>query len=362
MTTSQDAKATPDHEELEITLLGPGYGESVVLHIGGGEWVIVDSCIDPDGNPRSLRYLESIGVNPSEAVVLVVATHWHDDHIRGMEKVVETCRKASFCCSAALLKREFLTVVDAWGRRSLAQAGSGVREIFGVFTHHVAKETKPIFALANRRIYLSEQCEIWTLSPSDTLFKKFLVSIGGLLTAEGQTKTRIPDPRSNDVAVALWLRVADVAILLGSDLEKGGWAEVLQDGARPTGKASVFKVAHHGSGSGDDERVWTQMLLPQPYSVLTPWRLGGRTLPSQEDAKRILSYTNNAYVTAKHSSGNQPRLRDRTISRTVRESNVRLRSCPLLSGALQLRRGIDSTAAWRIKPFGPACHLADFTP
>ena len=194
MTTSQDAKATPDHEELEITLLGPGYGESVVLHIGCGEWVIVDSCIDPDGNPRSLRYLESIGVNPSEAVVLLVATHWRDDHIRGMEKVVETCRKASFCCSAALLKREFLTVVDAWGRRSLAQAGSGVREIFGVFTHHVAKETKPIFALANRRIYLSEQCEIWALSPSDTLFKKFLVSIGGLLTAEGQTKTRIPDP------------------------------------------------------------------------------------------------------------------------------------------------------------------------
>ena len=30
----------PNPEEIEVTLLGPGYGESAVLHIGNGAWVI----------------------------------------------------------------------------------------------------------------------------------------------------------------------------------------------------------------------------------------------------------------------------------------------------------------------------------
>ena len=70
----------PNPEEIEVTLLGPGYGESAVLHIGNGVWVIVDSCINHEGIPQALEYLESIGVAPAQAVDLIVATHWHDDH------------------------------------------------------------------------------------------------------------------------------------------------------------------------------------------------------------------------------------------------------------------------------------------
>ena len=38
----------PGKNEFEITLFGPGYGESVVLHVGSGAWIVVDSCIDKE--------------------------------------------------------------------------------------------------------------------------------------------------------------------------------------------------------------------------------------------------------------------------------------------------------------------------
>ena len=79
----------PDSDEFEFTLIGPGYGESIILHLGGGVWVLVDSNVDKDGNPGSLQYLESIGCDPAQSVALIVASHWHDDHIRGMEKMVK---------------------------------------------------------------------------------------------------------------------------------------------------------------------------------------------------------------------------------------------------------------------------------
>ena len=43
----------PDSDEFEFTLIGPGYGESIILHLGGGVWVLVDSNVDKDGNPGS---------------------------------------------------------------------------------------------------------------------------------------------------------------------------------------------------------------------------------------------------------------------------------------------------------------------
>ena len=360
VTGPKERNTPPDHKEIEVTLLGPGYGESIVLHIGGGAWVIVDSCIDDEGIPRSLRYLATIGVDPSEAVVLVVATHWHDDHIRGLAMIVKACTKASFCCAAALRSQEFLTVIGAWGQRPLAKAGSGVRELYRVFSHLHAKGTKPIFALANRRLYDGKECQIWSLSPSDEFFGRFLTSIARLSSAQGRTNTRVPDPKSNDVAVALWIRVGDAIMLLGSDLEKRGWTEVLHSSARPAAKASLFKIPHHGSRSADHPEVWERMLIPYPIATLTPWCLGGRALPNEDDAKRILKHTPHAYITATSHSTRQSKRRVRAVSKMVGESNIKLRRHSVFSGAVQLRRAIDSEESWKVTMFGPVCHLKDF--
>ena len=351
----------PDHppgdDEFEVTLLGPGYGESVVLHIGGGTWILVDSCGRADA-PAALDYLRSIDLDPARVVELIVATHWHDDHIRGMARMVEVCANAAFCCASVLCHEEFLTAVHALEGRHVAAVGSGLREIHGTFSRLREVHSAPTWASANRRLLSTDLCQVWSLAPADAAFADFLRELGRRLPEAGQAETRIRSLSPNEVAVVLWVAVDDIAVLLGSDLERRGWSTVVQDAARPAGKASVFKVPHHGSESAHEPGVWERMLDPAPFAMVTPWKRGGRVVPNRLDKQRILTNTPNAYVSSAGASTAPVRRRDRMVERMVRQSGVRLRRTPTPDG-VRLRRRIGARAPWRVELFGFACHLGN---
>ena len=347
----------PRVDEVELTLIGPGYGESVILHVGDGAWVLVDSCGRSDA-PAALDYLRAIGVDPSQAVAMIVATHWHDDHIRGLARMVQVCAKASFCCATVLRNEEFLAMIDALEDRHHASFGSGVREIHRVFSLLRQTSSTPTLALANRHILEKGTCRIRALSPDDEAFLRFMRALGRLMPKIGQAETRIPSLSPNDASVVLRVEVGDVAVLLGSDLEKGGWLKILQDETRPPDTASAFKVPHHGAESADEPRVWKRLLAPDPVALLAPWRRGGRTLPSDRDAQRILARTSRAYATAR-ADASRPARRAHAVDRTIRESGIRLRRTPE-PGAVRLRRRLRSGEQWRVEMFGAACHLQEY--
>ena len=348
----------PEDDEFELTLLGPGYGESIVLHVGDGAWILVDSCGRADA-PAALAYLRALGLNPASVVVLIVATHWHDDHIRGIAQMVEVCTNAAFCCSSVLCQEEFLTAVRALDRRHFASFGSGLREIHGTFSRLRAAGVHPVWALANRPILSEDRCQVWSLAPADEAFSSFLRALGRLLPPAGQAETRVPSLSPNDAAVVLWVTVGDIAVLLGSDLERRRWSTIVQDAARPAGKASAFKVPHHGSESAHEPRVWESLLEPEPVAVITPWRRGRRVVPNRQDGRRILDLTANAYVSATVDSTTPVRRRVRMVERMVRESGIRIRRAPT-PDAVRLRRRIAAGDSWEVERFGSACHLRDF--
>ena len=353
-------EAPPRRREFELTLFGPGYGECIVIHAGDDIWVVVDSCIDEEGAPRALRYLESISVDAAEAVRLIVASHWHDDHMRGMARLVEACEGADFCCAAALCSTEFLKITAVLGR-NFTDSSSGANEISTVFTQLVSKRTTPTYAQANRRIFARNGCEIWSLSPSDENYHTFLEAVRGLMPSEGDPKPRIPVLSPNKVAVALWIEIDDVAVLLGSDVERNGWMEILRSEARPAGQASAIKIPHHGSRNADEPMVWQQMLDPHPLAVLAPWQRGSQTLPRPEDVERILSRTDVAWSSAQADSMAPSTVRRRSeVERTIRESRIRLRKLPKSPGMVRLRREIGKHASWNVELSGRACHLQDF--
>src|SRR5438876_12006346 len=90
----------PREDEIEVSLFGPGFGESVVIHVGGNDWVIVDSCKNPDTKRAvALDYLEAIGVNVASDVKLIVASHWHDDHIDSLSQIYDRAQHAVFACT-----------------------------------------------------------------------------------------------------------------------------------------------------------------------------------------------------------------------------------------------------------------------
>ena len=191
--------------------------------------------------------------------------------------------------------------------------------------------------------------------------RNFLNSVGTLYPDAGQTKTRIPSvsPKPG------WLLSSGSAWVTQTSCwvrtpRSAPWLEILQN-RKPIGNASVFKIPHHGSTDAHEDRVWKQMLDPEPFAVLTPWRRGGRVLPTRQDARRILTQTGNAFATSNAGLTVQSAThRDRMVDRTIRESNVTLRRQPILAGKLRLRRVLGSGSEWKVEMFGPACHLRDY--
>ena len=106
-------ESPPAPHHLEISVFGPGIGECVVVHLGDSDWVVVDSCIDrQSGRPVALEYLRSLGVDVASQIKLVIATHWHDDHIRGIAEILHAAESAKFVNSAAYVFGDFGQAIE----------------------------------------------------------------------------------------------------------------------------------------------------------------------------------------------------------------------------------------------------------
>jgi glyoxylase-like metal-dependent hydrolase (beta-lactamase superfamily II) len=102
-----DRSAPPGDSQVEVSVFGPGQGECLVLHLGMGEWAVVDSHRSAEtGAPVALAYLKALGVSVAEQVRLIVATHWHDDHMDGLAELFSHCETAKFVCSMAMQSAE----------------------------------------------------------------------------------------------------------------------------------------------------------------------------------------------------------------------------------------------------------------
>lgn len=359
-----DIDNPPEADEFEAVAIGPGYGESIALHIGNNRWIVVDSCIAPGGKePGILRYFEILEVDPAEAVDIVVATHWHDDHIGGIAKTLKACSRAKFCCASALKYDEFLTTVGALEDvDDPIPAGSGMREMYHVF-ETLAEDgdgDRCRFVTADRRILKRDHCELWVLSPADDEYVDFLKTVREHGTTSLKTGRRMVGPRRNDVSVALWLKAEEIVAVLGADLEKQGWIKVLENKERPKDLASLFKVPHHGSASADEPQVWKDMLVSNPLAIVTPWRLAGRQLPTQSDVRRICARTSRAYATSRPSVGDrQVGTRSGVVAQALQDTTRSVR--PVSSHSMvRARRKMGSDEKWRIKTFGDACHLREY--
>jgi metallo-beta-lactamase superfamily protein len=346
----------PTPDQIEVTVFGPGFGECIVVHAGYNEWIIIDSCFDSQtGKAAALVYLRSIGVDPATAVKFILATHWHDDHVGGMSELVETCTSARFACSAALCGKEFLKVAIAFNQRPLINNSSGATEIYKTFKALGAKSKIPIHAIADRRILTIRRAsgfdlEMTSLSPSDAEFQRFLMSIPSWFPQAGTTKFRLPSPRPNDVSVVAWIKIGEVDILLGADLEEHGatdrgWSAVLA-GNRPSGRATLFKIPHHGSVTGHHERVWADMLSGSVHTVLTPWNRGSK-LPTAADCSRIAALTPNAFATLLPSSS-RIQFRSRVVERTIKEAGISVQQLEPNTGFARFRGSATSFPGWSV--------------
>jgi hypothetical protein len=366
----------PATDELELSIFGPGYGEAVVLHIGNGNWILVDSCSESHSRiPASLRYLTHIGVAVESAVKLVIVTHWHDDHIRGVSALVERCEAAKLVISDAIASQEFLKLLSLYKSRVRPEI-SGIDEFIQVFRILDQRKQQgdrfnpPIFASSNKLLYRSSisltnsttEAEIYSLSPSDASKLGATLAFAKLLPVErGQVKG-VVSSTPNHASVVLWVRVGDHRLLLGADLEstrdsKTGWSAILDDRLAISGEAGVFKVAHHGAESGHEHRVWSELLSETPFAVLSPFCKGNKILPTTSDISRIASLTPNAYITSRPTP-RQHKWDNKIVRKTLKEATRSFHDVHQSSGHIRLRQRIEQQDnSWQVQLFGDAIAL-----
>jgi beta-lactamase superfamily II metal-dependent hydrolase len=353
-----------------VSIFGPGRGEAIAVHMGAGDWITVDSCVDQTtGKHPLLQYFSATNVEVKTQVRLVVGTHAHDDHLAGISRVFDEAQDAQFVSSAALTSEEFYNQMEA-DEDIEGQLGISVRSEYRAVYDEVQRRKKlpdgryPMLKATQERVLWSRpqsprapSARVLALSPSDRAIERAQRNLAeGSAKASQRRRLSATDP--NEIAVALWIEVGSVAALLGADLLVGpdncGWKAVLS-WHRPTDKASLFKIPHHGSPNADLPAVWSQLLTDDVVSLVAPFRLGVTPRPSPEDAARIVSLSSSAYATAKSRVPTPPKAVKR-IRAALSNVAVNVRDPYGQTGHARARRKLDSDD-WTVELFEPAHKL-----
>jgi beta-lactamase superfamily II metal-dependent hydrolase len=355
MPSNQNSPPLPD--ELELSVFGPGYGECLVVHLGSDSWMVIDSCAGQQGDSAALDYLTSLGVKVDECVKLIVASHWHDDHIQGLAAVVRSCASAKFVCSAALNNKEFATLLAAGKNAKLIEHSSGTAEFMQVLEELENRHRKRShygpdhWATEGTLLHAStvtSPVEVFALSPSAQTITDAHMQLQALMPAIDEPTRRVPTFTPNDLSVAIVVKAEGVQLLLGADLEAGndtrrGWLAVIGSPVAASMACQTYKVAHHGSDDADHDDIWAKLLTENPTALLTPYARGKKVRPTDIDVSRIKARGASAFCTTwPPTARNKDR---RAINSTIRAVTKTHRTLQDGTGHLRMR-----------VPFSGPCH------
>jgi beta-lactamase superfamily II metal-dependent hydrolase len=349
--------SAPAADEIEITLLGRGFGEAIAVHLGGGTWMLADSCLCPHtGRPASADYLDQIGVSPKQ-VRVIIATHWHDDHVRGISELAKLYPDAEFVLSSVFSTAQAAAYLAAYSGVTSTNLAAGTRELFDVVQHKVVGHAHCKSIVLQDEIH-SRPILVTALAPVQASFSRALARMAYYLPEKDDAITHAPPKqRTNIESIVLHIDLGDDAILLGADLEKHctcGWTAVVNDnwsGSRRP--ASAYKVAHHGSRSGDCPGIWSKLLIPDPIICLTPYTLGGKLLPTDDDRLRMRNQATYRYLAS--GASRKPNMAYDQLSR-LNDICTELHCLEGNLGAIRLRKQ-PGAVSWTPTVFGAALRI-----
>lgn len=304
----------PSEQLFEVFLIGTGnYGESIIVHAGANNWIIIDSCIDPKTKDcLPLSYLKKKRVNLAEDVKLIVCTHWHDDHIKGMANLLRECKSASFSMAIASDRTKFLQLVQLDYTKLKSESSAVSTLEINECLQIINDDRRKCLLATQDKLLLSEtdhssnyEYSVYSLSPSDKVLEDYANEISTLIKDYGSSNKKIIINDPNDKSVVLLIKVNQHSILLGADLEvknndkERGWLCILDNSQIVKtlyNKPALFKLPHHGSITGYHQRIWQELTATNAIAELTSCNHGN--LPRENMICTIFEHTNDIYITS----------------------------------------------------------------
>lgn len=346
--------------EVEVSLFGSGFGEAIAVHLPGGHWFLVDSCIahsDHSDKPVSGEYLELIGVQRTQ-VKAIIASHWHADHTKGLSRLASTYSDATIYYPHFFRTKEGLEFLASYSGSAISPEAS-TSELYQLFKN-APKRTVPCgmkTEILQSYLHNTKLIHVTAMSPMPAAFEKATAWLHGELNARSGYVRRVAIPSPNFSSIAIYVDVCGEGLLLGSDLEdhdQYGWSAIAQERRwLKNPKASLYKVAHHGSKTGHSELKWANLLIPSPATALTPFSYGVTNLPTSLDIKRIKALSKSVHTSSASSqSATLPSTHLKLLKQVATSISVRQRKM----GHVRFRKAIGDSQ-WRIETFGAARSL-----
>lgn len=280
--------------------LGPGFGESLVLHMPDGLWMVIDGCTR-DGINLPLALLDAFD---QRDIDLLVVTHPDEDHIRGLDeilhqKTVHTVWRYPF----GSMVRDFLALQL---NRSSLTPDHRLEALFRLHDafHRAARagqveiHSGGVDALCwNGR---DAEYEVVSIAPTTYDAQRMRNQFDRLMSLHrhGIEPTermlaflrgeRTWSDRPNAVSLGLSIRWGGMSLVLGGDVENGtdnamsGWKGIVRrltsDGRRPDRRVLLrdpvlVKIAHHGAGGAFDRAAWALHCHSRrvPFGLIMPF-------------------------------------------------------------------------------------------
>lgn len=360
----------PSSSQIEINLFGGGnsYGETLLIHLGFSKWIVVDSILNPYTNlPVILEYFDKIGEDPKN-IILTIASHWHDDHIKGISEIF--IKSGSKFTISEAISKPFLAKMISIDEFKQTE-NSGLKEFSKIINTSYklnkplqrAIQDRPLFSYVENQITI----KVTALSPSDRAIELFQQEMNEVLNHAYNLNLAFKKNNPNDSSVVLLIEAGDTKVLLGGDLEitsdkNTGWNQVCNAIATPKDcSVEIFKIPHHGSINGHHEKVWDTILCKNHIAILTPYGSGRKKLPSSDDKIRISKMSIESYITSTDLSLRKSKKRDSKVDKILKQFNYKIYERNFDYGHIKLKRELNAQVGqkFNVNLYGKASNLKD---